>query len=200
MKRYPFLPLEELIVFGAGPRVHEHIDIRVSAARLVADTLGRSQQQVYRWRNVGVSFDQADELATRAGFHPASVWPEWMDDQLNEFETKRRARNAAKMRRYRKRSPRARQKNREYMAQYRRDYPEAKRAYDKRYRELNAERLREKARQYKAARREETRAKARAYYQKNRERICAQERERYYQRKAEAEQAAVSPQPLRQAA
>lgn len=33
--------------------------------------------QLYRWRRTGLTVEQADVLAIRAGFHPAEVWSSW---------------------------------------------------------------------------------------------------------------------------
>lgn len=60
--RLPFAPLETL----AGGRPHE-----------LARRVGRNSRQVYRWRSEGLSPSLADRLATRLGFHPSNVWPEW---------------------------------------------------------------------------------------------------------------------------
>lgn len=62
----PFEPLEALLATGCGV--------------LTAQLLGVNRRQVYRWRETGVSWAQADELAIRAGLHPSSVWGRsWWD-------------------------------------------------------------------------------------------------------------------------
>jgi hypothetical protein len=64
--RLPFGPLEQLVSGGCG----------LATAR----ELGVHPRQVYRWRRYGVTWAQADELATRAGWHPAEVWgADWWD-------------------------------------------------------------------------------------------------------------------------
>lgn len=61
-ERLPFGPLEGLLG-GCGARV--------------ALRLGVQRRQVYRWRQTGVSWAQADELAVRAGYHPREIWTVW---------------------------------------------------------------------------------------------------------------------------
>jgi hypothetical protein len=58
--RLPLAPLEQLVGRGCG----------LATAR----ELGVHPRQVHRWRRQGVTWAQADELATRAGWHPAEVW------------------------------------------------------------------------------------------------------------------------------
>lgn len=50
----------------------------------VGRRLGVSGTTWKQYRDQGVSELVADRLATRAGLHPAVVWPEWMDDQIDE--------------------------------------------------------------------------------------------------------------------
>lgn len=57
---------------GRGP------DGRPLPTMVVARRLRVHAKQVLRWRDSGWLTDhQADVLATRAGFHPAQVWPDW---------------------------------------------------------------------------------------------------------------------------
>lgn len=83
--RYDFTPLERLIVAAVGPRLTND-NQRQSASRIVADELGTTLHQVYRWRRYGVDRDQADEFAVKIGLHPAEVWPEWVDDATRVCE------------------------------------------------------------------------------------------------------------------
>ena len=62
--------------FPIGPLL-EALDC-ATPARL-ADLLGYSERAVYRWVEVGISWDRADRIAVSAGLHPATVWPEWLD-------------------------------------------------------------------------------------------------------------------------
>lgn len=64
MTRYPLQPLADLV----GCPLAE-----------LGRRLGVSGSTWRNYRDRGVSFDVADRLATRAGFHPANVWPEWTD-------------------------------------------------------------------------------------------------------------------------
>lgn len=63
---YPFEPLQRLI---AAP-----------TAQVAADLLGVPRRRLYRLRDQGLTVDQADRMAIAAGYHPAEVWPTWLDD------------------------------------------------------------------------------------------------------------------------
>lgn len=78
MTRYPFGPLEALVLVELGPQLNS-IGQPASPSRLVAELLGVDRRQVYRWRQIGVTVDQADVLAVRAHRHPFEVWPELAD-------------------------------------------------------------------------------------------------------------------------
>jgi hypothetical protein len=43
----------------------------------IAFALGVQPRQLYRWRDRGLTWDQADTLAIHAGYHPAEIWSEW---------------------------------------------------------------------------------------------------------------------------
>lgn len=43
----------------------------------LAAALGRSREQVARWRSGGLPLGSADSVACALGRHPAEVWPEW---------------------------------------------------------------------------------------------------------------------------
>ena len=45
-------------------------------------TLGISGESFKRYQANGLTAEQADRLAVRAGFHPLEVWPDW---ELDEF-------------------------------------------------------------------------------------------------------------------
>lgn len=63
--RYPLGPLRALM---GSPNLCQ-----------VARLTGFHRRQVARWLNDGLTEHQADAAAVAAGFHPASVWPEWWD-------------------------------------------------------------------------------------------------------------------------
>jgi hypothetical protein len=65
--RYPIEPLARLLGISPG----------TALARL-----GVSGSTAKQYRTEGVSGRVADRLAVRAGFHPAEVWPEWTDHQI----------------------------------------------------------------------------------------------------------------------
>ena len=61
--RFAFADLEQLL--GApGPTA-------------VAMRLQVTRDHVHRWRRVGLTVLEADELAGRAGHHPTEAWPGW---------------------------------------------------------------------------------------------------------------------------
>lgn len=39
-----------------------------------------------RYRDQGVTWPVADRLAVRAGFHPAQIWPEWIDHAIEDLD------------------------------------------------------------------------------------------------------------------
>lgn len=56
---------------------------RLSTAE-VAEVLGVSRRQVCRWAAHGLTPYEADRLAVKVGAHPAQVWPEWFELELQE--------------------------------------------------------------------------------------------------------------------
>lgn len=76
--RYPFDRLESLIVVELDAELNS-VGQPASRTRRVAEQLGVHHRQIYRWRQTGVTADQADALAVRAHMHPLEVWPE-LDD------------------------------------------------------------------------------------------------------------------------
>jgi hypothetical protein len=46
----------------------------------LASLLGVSQAELHDLRLSGFDASQADELATRAGYHPTEIWPNWPGD------------------------------------------------------------------------------------------------------------------------
>ena len=51
--------------------------LRPTSANDLARMLDTNGVSVRRWRRTGLTADQADTLAVRAGLHPAEVWPGW---------------------------------------------------------------------------------------------------------------------------
>ena len=80
-RAYPFAPLERQLALRLGPTetVAPGEELPASA---IADALGTSHTQVYRWRRDGLSWLWADRLALKAGFLPAELWPWWTDDSI----------------------------------------------------------------------------------------------------------------------
>jgi hypothetical protein len=68
-------------VRALGPRPFDFAALEqaaaVDGASSLARVLGVDRRYVYRFRQSGLHADQADELAVRAGFHPAELWPTW---------------------------------------------------------------------------------------------------------------------------
>lgn len=63
--RLPLQPLMEAVEAGSVAEL-------VPRMRVSAPT-------VYRWFRRGIPWGDADGAAVAVGFHPASVWPEWLD-------------------------------------------------------------------------------------------------------------------------
>lgn len=117
----------------------------------LADAMGMSEAQAcrtlklsgsteQRYRQQGVTERVADRLAVAAGFVPYDIWPEMLDHHIERTEAEQRERNAAKMRRYRKR-PAARKAHREQSAAYYRENLDYIKARRKAYYEANRDRL-----------------------------------------------------------
>jgi hypothetical protein len=51
--------------------------LRASTATDVGAAIGITRRHVLRLRATGLTIHQADRFATAAGYHPATVWPEW---------------------------------------------------------------------------------------------------------------------------
>lgn len=49
---------------------------------LLALLLDVARRQVIRWREYGITADQADVLAVRLGVPACALWPTWFDDGL----------------------------------------------------------------------------------------------------------------------
>lgn len=74
---------------GSGPRAsrarYALADLEAligwPTASQLAQVIGCSTREVVRWRTQGLPEKRADELAIRFGFHPALVWPDWLEDR-----------------------------------------------------------------------------------------------------------------------
>ena len=135
-----------------------------------------SVQKEYRER--GVTAKVADRLAAKAGFHPAVVWPEWLDDQIAAAEVecadeKCDQRFVPRQRTYRYCSPQCRQRA-------------AGRASMRRRRADPVRKARIDAAQakYQDEARRALSAYRRRYYAANRERLLAEQRRRDHERRS----------------
>jgi hypothetical protein len=74
--RLAFDPLERTLAAFLG-----HIEAATARTgpnlKRIAFALGVHPKQLYRWRESGLTWVQADKLAIRAGYHPAEIWSEW---------------------------------------------------------------------------------------------------------------------------
>ena len=43
----------------------------------IAQATDTCRRTVQRWKHTGMSVDQADRAAVRAGYHPANIWLTW---------------------------------------------------------------------------------------------------------------------------
>lgn len=98
-ERFPFAPLEQA-ARGDRPRHTHPVCMHCtsqgdgSAACLddhgLAQILGVSHRQVYRYRHNGLNDETADHLAVRIGRHPVEIWPgewlaiEWTPEDIEE--------------------------------------------------------------------------------------------------------------------
>lgn len=70
--RFPFGDLERLVAVQVGPE---------PTARKIGQAIGASRDYVAQLRHRRrISAAVADRLATAAGYHPAEVWPEWLEE------------------------------------------------------------------------------------------------------------------------
>ena len=80
-QRLPFEPLEELVryrIIAAEPAVRPGHADTIGVPR-IARRLAVHQRQVQRWRRIGVTADQAVELADRIRVPWINIWPELLD-------------------------------------------------------------------------------------------------------------------------
>jgi hypothetical protein len=78
-RRYPFEPLEEIVA--------RQLRSRGIAPTLkgVADELGEEANLVRRARANGLNREQTERLAAKVGYHPASIWPEILDHDIEDL-------------------------------------------------------------------------------------------------------------------
>ena len=57
----------------------EPLIVAMGGIDATAEVIGRSRAAVYRMREFGISYAQADEFAIGGGTHPCVLWPEWGD-------------------------------------------------------------------------------------------------------------------------
>lgn len=85
MTRYPLHDLTRLIRFtpdeldaiGEIKLGRDNLPSLRPSDNKIRERLAVSATAWRRYKTEGLTFDQADRLATRAGFHPANVWTDW---------------------------------------------------------------------------------------------------------------------------
>lgn len=90
-KRYPWEPLERLLMLRLGPG---SVNVAFGktrprdwpTAQMLAEHVGIAVRQVYRWRRRGLSRLTADRAAVAAGYLPYLIWPDWLDDSIAAVE------------------------------------------------------------------------------------------------------------------
>ncbi len=85
-RRFAFGPLAGLVVADSQGEL--------------ARALGTSRKQLARWADYGLDIVQADRVAVWLGYHPAEIWPHWLE-QRTPVDTdlarrRRRARSASR--------------------------------------------------------------------------------------------------------
>jgi hypothetical protein len=75
---FPFDDLEVLVLNRLGVRCRPN-GIDGATVNDIAAELGVTQRSVFRYRRSGLTHNAADKLAIAAGYHPANVWPEWLE-------------------------------------------------------------------------------------------------------------------------
>lgn len=87
--RYPLEPLADrlhipLHQVGGHQGQQHHGDTPLTGLALLAERLNIPHKTAQRHLQHGLSDLLADRLATRAGLHPAMVWPDWWDHAAGE--------------------------------------------------------------------------------------------------------------------
>lgn len=118
--RFPFGTLDKLTGWSANRWATE---------------AGVTSRTIVRWRNEGVPEKHADRLAVAAGFHPAEVWPEWIDRHVAELDRRdeeRRRKARERMRRLYRTNPEYRARQIERRRAYYRQAGDYERARERR--------------------------------------------------------------------
>lgn len=95
----------------------EHMAVSPRQAQVILSSSGEAMK---RYTERGLTAEQADRLACRAGFHPAEVWPSWWEDAERAAYQEFRARKNETARRLYRASDKAeakREKRRQYYAE-----------------------------------------------------------------------------------
>lgn len=79
--RYPLAPLATAlgVELGRPGRHNDEDPVILHGRALLAARLERSITTIATYLRTGLSDEQADQLATKAGIHPARIWPNWWD-------------------------------------------------------------------------------------------------------------------------
>lgn len=201
-RRYPLEPLLELLEKRGVPLTHNGLE----------RSIGLSGSSLKGARRLGLLPKSADRYASKAGVHPAEIWPSWFEDAVEDhgklcewcrasflpvrgkqhrfcsadcrIAAGRERTNALERERYRLNAEK-RAKRLESERAYREEYRDYVIARQARYRAENREMLAAKKRaEYWADREKQLRKDAR-YRAANRERLAAKKREYDARKRAE---------------
>lgn len=81
-RRYPFAPLET----RARITVARRDDVPVAGVPRIAALLDVAPRQIHRWRQTGITIDQAEQLCGRLRCLPYELWPEMLDEAIAGLE------------------------------------------------------------------------------------------------------------------
>ncbi len=95
MDRYPFDALAEIARQRYLPTEHTRISGDIGK---VANVLDMNPSGIYRWREYGLSWMKADEVAIQLGLHPGEIWPTWFEDGEERHEIARKKERLKKRR------------------------------------------------------------------------------------------------------
>ncbi len=95
MDRYSFDELVYVVKQRYTPTEYTRISGDIGK---VANVLNMNPSGIYRWREYGLSWMKADEVAIQLGLHPGEIWATWFEDGEERHEIARKKERLKKRR------------------------------------------------------------------------------------------------------